>query len=307
MTSVLIKNLKRFRLARSMTQEQAAAQLGVSVQSISRWECGTTLPDVTLLPAIARLYCIAIDDLYKDTSPAYDNYAQRLAAIFEATHSPEDYLRADMEFRRLLNHDDCTPEDLRLYGILHQNMMQLCADQAQAMFDRVISAGPARDPDAYWRTRRQQLSLMSQLGRADEALARQQARLADHDDDVNEWICLIAALEHAGQWQAAAARADEALVRFPHSALLHMLCGDLKEKLASYSEAFQHWNQALLLDPDCLDALYAIGLCHEKLGHIPEALAAWTRLADTLRSRGYAAEQALPLEHIRLCREKSAQ
>lgn len=198
MTSVLIKNLKRFRLARAMTQEQAAVQLGVSVQSISRWECGTTLPDVTLLPAIARLYCITIDDLYKDAPPAYDNYAQRLAAIFEATHSPEDYLRADMEFRRLLDHGDCTPEDLRLYGILHQNMMQQCADQAQAMFDRVISAGPTKDPDAYWRTRRQQLSLMSQLGRGDEALARQQARLADHNDDVNEWICLIAVLDYAG-------------------------------------------------------------------------------------------------------------
>ena len=34
------KNLKRRRLAKNLTQEQAAEALGVSTQSVSRWECG---------------------------------------------------------------------------------------------------------------------------------------------------------------------------------------------------------------------------------------------------------------------------
>ena len=37
------RNLKRFRLSKKLTQEQAAERLGVSAQSISRWECGITL------------------------------------------------------------------------------------------------------------------------------------------------------------------------------------------------------------------------------------------------------------------------
>ena len=96
--TIFSKNLKRFRVAKNMTQEQAAESLGVSTQTISRWECNTTLPDVTILPRIAALYCVTIDDLYKESSVAYDNYAQRRGSIFEATLKPEDFLRADMEY-----------------------------------------------------------------------------------------------------------------------------------------------------------------------------------------------------------------
>ena len=54
------KNLKRLRTAKSMTQEQAALSLGVSPQTVSRWECASTQPDISLLPAIARLYGVTI-------------------------------------------------------------------------------------------------------------------------------------------------------------------------------------------------------------------------------------------------------
>ena len=67
---VFSKNLKRFRVAKNMTQEQVAEAISVSTQTISRWECNTTLPDVTILPRIATLYGITIDDLYKETSMA---------------------------------------------------------------------------------------------------------------------------------------------------------------------------------------------------------------------------------------------
>lgn len=40
------QNLRRLRLEKNLTQEQLANILGVSVQSVSRWECGNTLPDV---------------------------------------------------------------------------------------------------------------------------------------------------------------------------------------------------------------------------------------------------------------------
>ena len=39
----------------SMTQEQMAAYLGVSAPAVHKWEKGVTYPDITLLPALARL------------------------------------------------------------------------------------------------------------------------------------------------------------------------------------------------------------------------------------------------------------
>ena len=96
MKNVFSNNLKRLRLQKRLTQEQAAETLGVSAQSISRWECNTTCPDIMLLPEIARLYCVTVDDLFKENSSAYENYAQRLASVYESTHKPEDFLKADI-------------------------------------------------------------------------------------------------------------------------------------------------------------------------------------------------------------------
>ena len=39
----------------SLTQEQIAEFLGVSTPAVSKWERGSTYPDITLLPALARL------------------------------------------------------------------------------------------------------------------------------------------------------------------------------------------------------------------------------------------------------------
>ncbi len=37
------KNLRKLRLEKKLTQEQVAEQLGVSAQSVSRWETGGSL------------------------------------------------------------------------------------------------------------------------------------------------------------------------------------------------------------------------------------------------------------------------
>ena len=39
----------------SLTQEQLADPLGVSAPAVHKWEKGTTYPDITTLPALARV------------------------------------------------------------------------------------------------------------------------------------------------------------------------------------------------------------------------------------------------------------
>ena len=39
----------------SLTQEQVAEFLGISTPSVNKWEKGSSYPDITLLPALARL------------------------------------------------------------------------------------------------------------------------------------------------------------------------------------------------------------------------------------------------------------
>ncbi|MDR0857729.1 MAG: helix-turn-helix transcriptional regulator [Oscillospiraceae bacterium] len=57
------ENLKRLRRSKGITQETLADIIGVSAQSVSRWECGENYPDITLLPAIASFFDVSTDVL----------------------------------------------------------------------------------------------------------------------------------------------------------------------------------------------------------------------------------------------------
>ena len=51
------------RREQGMTQEQAAAALGVSASAVHKWEKGSSYPDITLLPALARLLGVDLNTL----------------------------------------------------------------------------------------------------------------------------------------------------------------------------------------------------------------------------------------------------
>lgn len=57
------KNLKNLRRERNLTQENVADILGVSFQSVSKWERGESYPDITMLPVIASFFKVSVDDL----------------------------------------------------------------------------------------------------------------------------------------------------------------------------------------------------------------------------------------------------
>lgn len=298
------RNLKRLRLHRGLTQEQAAESLGVSAQSVSRWECASTLPDVTLLPEIARLYCAAVDDLFREDSPAYENYAQRLGSIYEASRRLDDFLRADMEYRRLQREGNLSMEDLRLWGILWQYLMQDSRDKALSLFDQALARAEAEDPDAWWRTQRQRLLLQAQAGLAQEALVAQRDSLARDPANVQRWICLIAACQNAGAHSEAEESLRQALRRFPENAALLVYGGDVYRSLGRGEEALSCWDRAMAIDPSYLDALYAKADFLEEQGRMGDACAVWQELIGHLEKRGFDAELTYPQKRLKACRAR---
>ena len=56
--------IREMRKAKSLTQEALSQAMGVSVQAVSKWETGQSLPDVTLLPMIADYFGITVDALF---------------------------------------------------------------------------------------------------------------------------------------------------------------------------------------------------------------------------------------------------
>ncbi|MBE5778380.1 MAG: helix-turn-helix domain-containing protein [Clostridiales bacterium] len=57
----LAENIKKFRLLKNMTQEDVAECLGITPQSVSKWERGESYPDIALLPALANVFETSID------------------------------------------------------------------------------------------------------------------------------------------------------------------------------------------------------------------------------------------------------
>lgn len=104
MTVYFGENLKRLRKERELTQEALAECLGVSFQTISKWERGETYPDITTLPEIAAFFEKTIDELLgadKSQREAkikeYLNLFERMK-LNEASSVLAEYEKAAKEF-----------------------------------------------------------------------------------------------------------------------------------------------------------------------------------------------------------------
>ncbi len=55
--------MQELRKEKNMTQEELAEILGVNVKSVSRWENGKTMPDLSLLPLLAKELNVEVSEL----------------------------------------------------------------------------------------------------------------------------------------------------------------------------------------------------------------------------------------------------
>ncbi len=85
--------LKLLRKEKNLTQEQLADQLGVSNRTVSRWENGNNMPDISLLAEIAEFYDVSIPELI---------YGERKSEsmreeVKEVAETMSDYAKAEKE------------------------------------------------------------------------------------------------------------------------------------------------------------------------------------------------------------------
>ena len=85
--------LKKLRRERGITQEQLAAELGVSGRTISRWETGSNMPDISLLVEIAEYFDVSIPEIIKGERKSEDMKEETK----EVAETMSDYARAEKE------------------------------------------------------------------------------------------------------------------------------------------------------------------------------------------------------------------
>lgn len=255
MNDTFQETLASLRSQSGLTQEEVARHLGITKAAVSKWECGQSMPDIGLLPAIAELYSTTIDDLFKrgDKLEQADIDAAYLRAL---ELLPKDY-GSGIEFVReqARTHWSSAPL-LRKMGLaLFTQIPSLsgyegtsvgkealaCAQEVERLFRRVIELDPAgvsMQADIAPLTR-----VLMWMGRSEEAEELIDSRVSKEPN--------LSAISLAQIYQESG-RTDEAAVVLQRGLLLSLLeveatmttmasqVGDEQlEELASLADAFQ--------------------------------------------------------------------
>ena len=84
-------NIKSLRTKNKMTQEELAELLGTTSKSVSRWEQSLTYPDISLLPFIANIFEVTVDELLGVESIKQDEYVKELKKQADQYAMNNDY------------------------------------------------------------------------------------------------------------------------------------------------------------------------------------------------------------------------
>jgi len=67
MENTIGQRLREYRIQNHMTQEKVADAIGISSQAVSKWENGTTLPDISVIVPLAILFHVTTDAILGNT------------------------------------------------------------------------------------------------------------------------------------------------------------------------------------------------------------------------------------------------
>lgn len=91
-TKIIAGYLQFLRKSHHYTQEDLARKLNLSRQAVSKWETGTTIPDLDVLLALSKLYGITINDILEpQITPQKISDFEQIGAV------PEQVLKEVLE------------------------------------------------------------------------------------------------------------------------------------------------------------------------------------------------------------------
>lgn len=140
--------IKFLRRKAGLTQEQLGERLNLSAQSVSKWETGTAMPDITLLPLLSREFGVTIDELFDLTQ---EDRLQRIEKRMEV----EEELAADIfreyedELQHLLRDGDDRYRALSMLAYLYHHRMRSDARRVSCYAREAIMLAPEKK-DCQW-------------------------------------------------------------------------------------------------------------------------------------------------------------
>ena len=126
------KNIVRLRNEKGYTQEMLASLLHVSSAAVSKWEHGSSCPDISTLPILARIFDISIDELLNFEKNLSEEQVNRLCeemlGQFQSAPFPEAMAYVKKVLRQYPN-----SESLKLsFARLSMQVLLLLQEEGQA-------------------------------------------------------------------------------------------------------------------------------------------------------------------------------
>ena len=233
---------------------------------------------------------MTVDDFYKKSTVAYDNYAQRLASVYEKSRDPEDFMRCRIEYEKLIKNGKLSTEDKWLYAWIHMYMMNYCRDIAVEWYDKAVSDDPNDDPENYQLACMQRIWMFFLLHKEDEIISELEEKIKADPNNPRETDNLLVALIWAEKYDDAYNLFKDAIKKFPDDWRMYIHGGDIAKELKKYDEALEYYNRAGEIgtyfcdEMDCKVGLY------EEMGEYEKAYNECMKMADIYRSRGYDVE-----------------
>ena len=307
--------IKKLRMDRKITQEEVAEYLGISYQAVSKWETGTTMPDITLLPEIAAFFGVRIDDLF---SIDHEDELKRIEHIlaYEGL-SEQSYLYAKRILEASLQDDPDNVRALKLYAKLHLKKTNDDLLEAGRMLEKAMKRSPL-DEEIFGLYRAVRGGGVYKAHSDDDWFIRVCEPYAEKFPQ-NSW--LIVMLIEAMIRQRYFERAEEYihLMQLDKSKeyLRQVYLGDIELARGNIDNAIAIWNTVSEDDsmgqyeagerfnrineydraikcfqnafqtttpPRYLDAVYSLAFLYTKLGRKTEAIEAWQLIISTLAS-----------------------
>lgn len=287
-TMAIGENVKKLREERDITQQQLADALGIAFQSISKWECNTTIPDVAMLPEIAEYFEVTIDSLFCETKKVYKHKAERLLAKYGSDIQNSDaFNNADNEYEKLFASGNYDRDDLKSYAKLNSLRMGYYSQKAEKYFLDSLEQGNDIKDTEYYHTQRDYIRFLAKQGRADERLEVQKEILDNEPDILGNYFSLAFVYYFTHKYQDALDVCKQALVNFPDDAELLLLVGDIYSKLKDYENAKMFWIKSHKLDPEMMPTLFSLAFYYRDNGYKDKAIASFKKIISWLERNGY--------------------
>ena len=141
MQVLLAENIRRLRRDRHLTQEQLAEVLGVAVGTVSKWESGSSTPDLALIMELADFFGTSVDVLlgYRQQSTSLVGTLEQLRALRDARQYSEGRRMAEKAVKQFPNSFDVAYQGAMLYDMAAlESRDHTAAGRAKELYTRAL-------------------------------------------------------------------------------------------------------------------------------------------------------------------------